>query len=92
MGSLEGWGAIAAAFLLLQCIIFNLLFVALAAGLWKGSEWLHRNAHAGLVKVAEWLDLGQHYAAQGQALVVAPFIRLRGQAEGLRSAWQRLKG
>ncbi len=92
MGSLEGWGAIAAAFLVAQCIVFNLVFVALAAGLWYGSRWVHEHAHTGLMKVGEWLDIGQEYALKGQSFLVSPFIRLRGRAEGLRTTWQRLKG
>jgi hypothetical protein len=92
MGTLEGWGAIAAALLLAQCIVFNLVFVALAAGLFYGSRWVRQHAHTGLMKAAEWLDLGQEYALKGQSYVISPFVRLRGRAEGLRTAWQRLKG
>jgi hypothetical protein len=92
MGSFEGWGAIAAALLVAECIVFNLVFVALAAGLWQGSAWLHRNAHTGLMKLAEWLGIGQKYAQKGQAFLVSPFVRLQGHVEGIRTAWQRLKG
>ncbi len=92
MGSLDLWGAIAASLLLLQCIVFNLIFVALGLGLWKGSEWLHLNASRGLRFVARYLDMGAGYVTKGEQLVVGPFVRWRGRIVGARTAWRRLRG
>lgn len=92
MGSLDVWGAIAASFLLLQCLVLNLVFVAIALGLWKGSEWVHAHASSGLAKAGEWLRLGQSYARRGQSLLSAPFVRVRSRVAGTREILQRLKG
>lgn len=91
MGDLAGWGALATAILAVECMVLNLLFVALAAGMWFGTRWIRLRTGSGLQKVGGWLDLGQRYIRQGQSLVVAPFVRLRGQIEGARTAWNRLK-
>jgi hypothetical protein len=92
MGSLETWGAIAATFLIIQCIVFNLVWVALGYGLWKGSAWLRTNAKVGLGKADEYLHLGQRYVRQGESLVASPFVRTRARAAGWRATWQRLRG
>ncbi|MGH2545092.1 MAG: hypothetical protein ACRDIB_20065 [Ardenticatenaceae bacterium] len=92
MGSLELWGAIAAIFLVLQCIMFNAILVGLALGLWKGAGWLRVHAGVGLDKVEEWLLLGRGYLRQGESYLVAPFIRLRGRITSIRTTWQRLRG
>lgn len=92
MGSLDVWGAIAASILLLQCIVFNLIFVVLALGLWKGAEWVHLHTDMGLTKLHEWLMLGRRYAMKGQSYVASPFVRLGARVLGWRTAWNRLKG
>ncbi len=92
MGSLETWGAIAATLLLIECIIFNLIWLGLAFGLWKGSAWLRNNAQKGLVKGAEYLTLGQRYTRQGQSIVASPFVRMRGRVAGWRATRARLRG
>ncbi len=92
MGSLDLWGAIAASFLLLQCIMFNLIWVGLALGLWKGSEWLHNHAGAALAKVDHWLQKGLGYVRLGESYVAAPFVRSRARAAWLRTVWARLRG
>lgn len=92
MGSLDLWGAVAASFLLLQCIVLNLVWVALALGLWKGSEWVLRHAGIGLDKAHYWLQRGQGYVVQGERIVAAPLVRLRGRVSGIRTIWDRLTG
>lgn len=89
--SIDIWGAIAASVLLVQCLIFNLFFVALAVGLWYGAKWLRVNAKTGLQVADEYLKQGQEIAVKGQSKVVSPFIKLRaGVAEG-RAFVQRLR-
>lgn len=92
MGSLDLWGAIAASFLLVQCVVFNLIWVGLALGLWKGSEWLHTHAGTGLDKVGQWVDKGLGYVRLGESYLAAPFVRSRARAAGLRAMWERLRG
>ena len=86
MGSLDVWGAIAASVLLIQCLIFNLIFLGIALGLWKGTEWLHLRTHAGFVKVNEWLAMGRSYLHKGESMLAAPFVRLQGRIAGWRAA------
>lgn len=92
MGSLDLWGAIAASFLLVQCIVFNLIWVGLAFGLWKGAEWVQSHAGAALAKVEQWVHKGLGYVRLGESYLAAPFVRSRARAEGLRAMWQRLRG
>ncbi len=92
MWSLDIWGAIAASWLLLLCIVFNLIFVALTLGLWKGMEWVHDHASAGLAKAGEWLGIGREYVREGERYLVAPFIRARGRVVAIRAAWDRFWG
>lgn len=92
MSTINAWGAIATAILAIECIIFNLIFLGLAYGLWKGSAWLRGNTGKGLSKADELLKQGQGYVQQGESMVSAPFVRLRGQALAVREFWQRLRG
>lgn len=92
MGSLELWGAIAASFLLLHCIVFNLIWVGLALGLWKGAEWLHHHTGPAMATVDRWVQKGLGYVRLGESYVAAPFVRSRGRAAWLRTVWARLRG
>lgn len=90
MSALNAWGAIAAALLAVECILFNLIFLALALGLWRGSAWLRENTGSGLKRADQLLRQGQGYVQQGERRVAGPFVRLRGQVAGLRAGWHRL--
>ena len=59
MGSLDIWGAIAASVLLVQCLIFNLVNLALAAGLWYGVKWLRGRSQTGLLAAGRLMKQGQ---------------------------------
>ena len=91
MGSLDSWGAIAASILLIQCIVFNLVFVALALGLWKGAGWVRGKTGVGLQKLDGLLQTGSHYANRGQSYLVAPFVRLRAGRAGIRAIEKELE-
>lgn len=92
MGSLDIWGAIAASILIVQCIMFNLVFVGLALGFAFGSRWIRQKTGVGLVKAGEGLNKGRQYALKGQSQLVAPFVRLRGRAIQWRTTRKWLKG
>ncbi len=91
MDPLNAWGAVAASVLLVQCIVFNLIFVGLALGLWKGSEWLRVHTGSGLRKADTLLQQGRGYTRLGLAYLAAPFVRLRGRGAGLRAIRARLR-
>jgi hypothetical protein len=90
--TLELWGAIAASVLLVQCIVFNLIWVALALGLWKGSEWVRKNTSAGLQKADYYLQKGVGAVHKGEQYLSAPFVRTRGRTAGWRALLRALKG
>ena len=92
MGSLDIWGAIAASILIIQCIAFNLVFVALALGLAFGSRWIRLKTGVGFVKAGEGLDKGREYVLKGQGQLAAPFVRLRARAIQWRTTRRWLKG
>ena len=71
MGSINGWGAIATGLLAVECLIFNLIFLALAFGLWKSFGWLNGHALPGINKVAGYLDKGRAAIDKGTTKVAA---------------------
>ncbi len=92
MPTLDVWGAVAASVLLVQCILFNVIFVALAVGLWYGTRWLRSHTKTAFVKVDDVAQKGQRYAIQGQSKVVQPFIGLRARVAQIRAMVQQLRG
>ncbi|MGB0388350.1 MAG: hypothetical protein ACPGWR_26320 [Ardenticatenaceae bacterium] len=92
MYSVDVWGAIAASILLVQCIVFNLVFVALALGLAFGSEWIRKKTGIGLIKANEGMNKAGQQALKGQSNLAAPFVRLRARAIQLRTTRKWLKG
>ena len=92
MGSLDVWGAIAASILIVQCVIFNLVFVGLALGIAFGSRWIRQKTGVGLLKANEGLKTGQQYALKGQSQLAAPFVRLRARTIQWRMTRRWLKG
>lgn len=90
MVGLDVWGALAASFLLLQCLVLNLIFVALAAALFFGSRWGRKNAAVGLNRAGDYLNRGRALVEQGEARLVMPFVRTRARLAGLRAAQNRL--
>lgn len=92
MPTLDVWGAIAAAILLLQCIVFNLVFVGLAVGLWYGSRWVRGKAVPSFSTIDKYATKAQHYAITGQQKVVQPFISLRAGVAQIRTIIQNFRG
>ena len=92
MGSLDIWGAIAASILLIQCLLFNLINVALAVGLWYGAKWLRENAKTGLSAANRYALKGQEMAVKGQSQIVSPFVQIRARVAEIRAFTQRFKG
>jgi hypothetical protein len=91
MDPLNTWGAIAASFLLVQCIVFNLIFLGLAFGLWKGSSWLHSNTRSGLARATFYAQQGRGYMQLGLSYLAAPFVRLHGRLAAIRAMRARLR-
>ena len=91
MGTINDWGAIAAALLTAQCLLLNMAFVALAFGLWFGFRWLGGHALPAIHKVGGYLEKGRAAIDTGTAKIAAPVIKARGSAEGLRTAVTRLR-
>jgi hypothetical protein len=92
MGSLDIWGAIAASVLLIQCLLFNLFNVALAAGLWYGAKWLRENTKIGMQAADKYAKQGQEIIVKGQSQIVSPFIQLRAGVAQVRAFVQKLRG
>ena len=86
MGGVNEWGAIATALLAVECLILNLIWLALAIGLWKGFGWLHDHASPAFETVAGYLDKGQRAIAKGTTMVAKPVIKARSGLEGVRTA------
>jgi hypothetical protein len=91
MGSIDIWGAIAASFLLIQCLVFNLFFVALAVGLWYGAKWLREHAQTGMKVVDKGMKQGQAIVVKGQSQVVSPFVKLRAGVAQARAFVESLR-
>lgn len=92
MGGLDVWGAIAASFLLIQCVVFNLVFVALALGFWWITRFMREKTAFGLQKAQEGMQVGHEYSLKGQSYLAAPFIRFAGRIARLRAIRKKLKG
>ncbi len=92
MGSLDIWGAIAASILIIQCVIFNLVFVGLALGIAFGSRWIRLKTDIGFQAANKGLKTGQQYALKGQSQLAAPFVRLRAKTTQWRMTRKWLKG
>lgn len=91
MGSFDGWGAMATGLLAVECFILNLVWLALAIGLWKGFGWLNDHASPAFQKVMGYLNKGQKAIEKGTTAVATPVIKARSGAEGLRTAVSRLR-
>ncbi|MCB0078333.1 MAG: hypothetical protein KDD73_13040 [Anaerolineales bacterium] len=91
MGSIDFWGTVSAAFLLTFCVVGNLVFVALAFGMWKGAAWSRDHARSGLAFVMKWMLRGKAYVELGESHAVAPFVRLRGRAARMRTTVKRIR-
>ena len=92
MGGLDVWGAIAASFFLIQCVVFNLVFVALSLGFWWLTRFMRQKTAIGLQKAQEGMQIGHEYSLKGQSYLVAPFVRLTGRIAELRAIRKKLKG
>ncbi len=92
MGSLDIWGAIAASVLLIQCLIFNLVNVALAVGFWYGAKWLRERTKTGMQLADKYARQGQEIVVKGQSQIVSPFIQLRAGVAQVRAFVQKLRG
>ncbi|GAP63441.1 hypothetical protein ARMA_1863 [Ardenticatena maritima] len=96
MGSLETWSAVAASFLLLQCIVGMLILAALGFGLWKGMAWVVAHADLAFQKAHTYLQEGRRHLRRIEQRVSAPFVRanalLAGAEEALRVLRQREGG
>lgn len=91
MGSINDWGALAAALLTVQCLMLNMAFVALGFGLWFAFRWLNGHALPAINKVGGYLEKGRRAIDAGTTKVAAPVIKVRGGAEGIRTAVTRLR-
>lgn len=86
MGSVNDWGAIAAGLLAVECLVLNLIWLALAIGLWKGFGWLHDHASPAFQKLTGYLNKGQRAIEKGTTMVAQPVIKARSGVEGVRTA------
>lgn len=92
MGSIDIWGAIAASVLLIQCLLFNVINVALAVGLWYGAKWIREHTKTGMQVADKYAKQGQEIVVKGQQQVVSPFIQLRAGVAQVRAFVQKLRG
>lgn len=92
MGGLDVWGAMAASFFLIQCVVFNLVFVVLALALWWITRFMREKTAFGLQKAQEGMQVGHEYSLKGQSHLAAPFIRLAGRIAEWRAIHKKLKG
>ena len=91
MNSVEFWALVASSFLLLPCVIANLLFVGLGFGLWKGSAWVREHAQTGLLAVDRTMQKAAGWLEYGEGYVVAPFVRVRAGVERVRTTWRAIR-
>ena len=91
MGSLETWSALAASFLLLQCIIGMFILAAVGFGLWKGMTWVVNHAESALHKAHTWLYEGRRHLRRIEQRITAPFVRANALLAGLEESWRVLR-
>lgn len=91
MGSLETWGALAAILLTIECMVGMLIVLALAFGVWKGSQWVVRNTSRGFEFIDRKFAQGRELLETYQAKVAAPFVQARGVVAGIEAGWQTLR-
>lgn len=91
MGSIHTWGALAAILLIIECMGGVLILLAIAFGLWKGSEWVVNNARRGFAFIDEKVTLGRELLTKYQAKVAEPFVRGHGVATGIEAGWRAVR-
>lgn len=91
MGSLETWSAIAASFLLLQCIVGMLVLAAVAFGLWKGMAWVVNHADLAFQKAHAYLQEGRRHLRRIEQRISAPFVQANALLAGVEEALRVLR-
>lgn len=92
MGSIHTWGALATILLVIECMVGVLVLLAIAFGLWKGSEWVVNNIERGFAFINEKVVQGRELLTKYQAKVVEPFVRGHGLVAGIESGWRAVRG
>ncbi len=90
MGSLETWGTVAAIVLLLECMVGMVVVLAVAFGLWKGSEWVVNHIAQGFAWLDEHVRRAHNLLVHYQARAAAPFVKAHAALAGLRAAGRAL--
>ncbi len=86
MGSLETWGTVAAIVLLLECMVGMVLVLAVAFGLWKGSEWVVNHIAQGFAWLDQQVQRGREMLVYYLGRAAAPFVKAHAALAGLRAA------